>query len=158
MALPIVDVDGNLVADPELRFTPNGVPVAEFRVACGESKKDPETGKWKDGDTTFLTCVAWQKMAENVAESLQRGMPVVGKGRLKQRSYETRDGEKRTVYEVHLFWIGPNLSRVSAKINRAQRNPPAAGSGTGGFGGNMPDSDLWGARDGGGGFSDDPPF
>jgi single-strand DNA-binding protein len=125
-----ITVVGNLVADPELRFTPAGQPVATFRVASTPRLRDNASGEWKDGDSLFLTCNVWRQAAENVAESLQRGMRVIVTGRLKQRNYETKEGEKRTVYEVEVEDVGPSLKNASAKVNRASR-----GGGDGGFGG-----------------------
>jgi single-strand DNA-binding protein len=124
-----ITIVGNLVNDPELRFTPSGQPVATFRVASTPRIRDNSTGEWKDGDSLFLTCNVWRQMAENVAESLQRGTRVVVSGRLRQRNYETKEGEKRTVYEVEVDDIGPSLLRASAKVTKAQR------TGDGGFGG-----------------------
>jgi single-strand DNA-binding protein len=125
-----ITVVGNLVADPELRFTQSGQPVATFRIASTPRIRDNATNEWKDGDSLFLTCNVWRQAAENVAESLQRGMRVIVTGRLKQRNYETKEGEKRTVYEVEVDDVGPSLRNASAKVNRASR-----GSGEGGFGG-----------------------
>jgi single-strand DNA-binding protein len=125
-----ITVVGNLVADPELRFTPSGQPVATFRVASTPRIMDRQTNEWKDGDSLFLSCNVWRQAAENVAESLQRGMRVIVTGRLKQRNYETKEGEKRTVFEVEVDDVGPSLKSASAKVNRASR-----GSGEGGFGG-----------------------
>jgi single-strand DNA-binding protein len=127
-----ITIVGNLVNDPELRFTNSGQPVAQFRVASTPRIRDNQTGEWKDGDSLFLTCNVWRQMAENVAESLQRGMRVIVSGRLRQRSYETKEGEKRTVYEVEVDDIGPSLLRASAKVNRITRS---GGDGAG-FGGN----------------------
>src|ERR1700719_4612701 len=125
-----ITVVGNLVSDPELRYTPTGVAVATFRVASTPRVMDRQTNEWKDGDSLFLTCNVWRQAAENVAESLQRGMRVIVSGRLKQRSYETKEGEKRTVFEVEVEDVGPSLRNASAKVNRASR-----GSGEGGVGG-----------------------
>ena len=127
-----ITIVGNLVNDPELRFTNSGQPVAQFRVASTPRIRDTQTGEWKDGDSLFLTCNVWRQMAENVAESLQRGMRVIVNGRLRQRSYETQQGEKRTVYEVEVDDVGPSLLRASAKVNRVARS---GGDGSG-FGGN----------------------
>jgi single-strand DNA-binding protein len=124
-----ITIIGNLVADPELRFTPSGQPVAQFRVAS--TPRINVNGEWKDGDALFMTCNVWRQAAENVAESLQRGMRVILSGRLKQRSYETKEGEKRTVYEVEVDDVGPSLRNASAKVNRVQRS----GGQGGGFGG-----------------------
>src|ERR1700756_1119219 len=125
-----ITIVGNLVADPELRFTSSGQPVATFRVASTPRIRDAATNEWKDGDSLFLTCNVWRQAAENVAESLQRGMRVIVSGRLRQRQYETKEGEKRTVYEVEVDDVGPSLRNASAKVNRVSRS----GSG-GGFGG-----------------------
>src|ERR1700748_1057491 len=126
-ATPITVV-GTLVADPELRFTASGQPVASFRVASTPRIRDAQTNEWQDGESLFLTCNVWRQMAENVAESLQRGMRVIVSGRLKQRSYETREGEKRTVYEIEVDEVGPSLRNASAKVSRSSRS-----SGGGGF-------------------------
>src|SRR4249920_2661658 len=165
-----ITIAGNLVDDPELRFTPAGQPVAKFRVASTPRFRDNSTGEWKDGDSLFLTCNVWRQAAENVAESLTRGMRVIVSGRLRQRSYETKEGEKRTVYEVEVDDVGPSLRNASAKVNRASRNGAGGGqrdqggpggrSSGGGQGGG--DTDPW-ASDGGsggsgGGFTDEPPF
>jgi single-strand DNA-binding protein len=169
-----ITIAGNLVDDPELRFTPAGQPVARFRVASTPRFRDNATGEWKDGDSLFLTCNVWRQAAENVAESLQRGMRVIVSGRLRQRSYETKEGEKRTVYEVEVDDVGPSLRTASAKVNRVARSG-GSGGGYGGQGGSGPsggrpsggqgnsgghggaDSDPWTA-DGPGGYSDEPPF
>ena len=127
-----ITIAGNLVDDPELRFTPAGQPVARFRVASTPRFRDNSTGEWKDGDSLFLTCNVWRQAAENVAESLQRGMRVIVSGRLRQRSYETKEGEKRTVYEVEVDDVGPSLRNASAKVNKVARN--GSGSGPGGSG------------------------
>jgi single-strand DNA-binding protein len=130
-----ITVVGNLVADPELRFTASGQPVATFRVASTPRVMDRTTNEWKDGDSLFLTCNVWRQAAENVAESLQRGMRVIVTGRLKQRSYETKEGEKRTVFEVEVDDVGPSLRNASAKVARANRTGGAGGSSGGGYGG-----------------------
>ena len=178
-----ITIAGNLVDDPELRFTPAGQPVARFRVASTPRFRDNSTGEWKDGDSLFLTCNVWRQAAENVAESLTRGMRVIVSGRLRQRSYETKEGEKRTVYEVEVNDVGPSLRNASAKVNKVARS----GSGDGGYGGGQRgsggsggrssggqgsagggygggqgsagggDADPW-ASDGPGGYSDEPPF
>jgi single-strand DNA-binding protein len=162
-----ITIAGNLVDDPELRFTPSGQPVAKFRVASTPRFRDNSTGEWKDGDSLFLTCNVWRQAAENVAESLTRGMRVIVSGRLRQRSYETKEGEKRTVYEVEVDDVGPSLRNASAKVNRASRNgagggqrdqgggPGGRSSGSGQGGG---DADPWASDSGGGGFTDEPPF
>jgi single-strand DNA-binding protein len=145
---------GNLVEDPELRFTPAGQPVAKFRVASTPRYKDNSTGEWKDGDSLFLTCTVWRQAAENVAESLTRGMRVIVTGRLKQRSYETREGEKRTVYELEVDEVGPSLRNASAKVAKVARSGAPAAAGKPASSGN---ADPW-ASDGPGGYSDEPPF
>jgi len=172
-----ITVVGNLVADPELRFTSTGQPVATFRVASTPRLRDAASGEWKDGDSLFLTCNVWRQAAENVAESLQRGMRVIVTGRLKQRNYETKEGEKRTVYEVEVDDVGPSLRNASAKVNRASRGGGEGGFGGGGGnrgggggggsygsqapsgGGSSRNEDPWASSDaGGGGYSDEPPF
>jgi single-strand DNA-binding protein len=172
-----ITIAGNLVDDPELRFTPSGQPVAKFRVASTPRFLDKSTNEWKDGDSLFLTCNVWRQAAENVAESLTRGTRVIVSGRLRQRSYETKEGEKRTVYEVEVDDVGPSLKNASAKVNKIARNGgdggfgggsgggqrsqggsggrPSGGQGSGGGGGGG-DADPW-ASDGGS-FSDEPPF
>ena len=123
-----ITIIGNLTNDPELRFTPSGAAVASFTVASSSRVLDKQTNEWKDGDTTFLRCNVWRQYAENVAESLQRGMRVLVNGRLKQRSYETKEGEKRTVYEVEVDDVGPALRYATAKVTKVAR------AGGGGFG------------------------
>src|SRR6202165_4919558 len=118
----LITIIGNLNGDHELRFTPSGAAVASFTVASSSRVMDKQTNEWKDGDTTFLRCNVWRQYAENVAESLQRGMRVIVNGRLKQRSYETKEGEKRTVYEVEVDEVGPSLRNASAQGHRVNRN------------------------------------
>jgi single-strand DNA-binding protein len=149
-----ITVVGNLVADPELRFTASGQPVATFRIASTPRIRDNATNEWKDGDSLFLTCNVWRQAAENVAESLQRGMRVIVNGRLKQRQYETKEGEKRTVYEVEVDDVGPSLRNASAKVARANRTGGAGGSGGGGYGGGGQAS---GGGNQGGGFGGQNP-
>lgn len=171
-----ITVSGNLVADPELRFTASGQPVASFRVASTPRTRDQATGEWKDGESLFLSCSVWRQQAENVAESLQRGMRVIVTGRLRQRSYETKEGEKRTVYEIDVEDVGPSLRTASAKVTRAARTGGQGGGfgggnqGGGGYGGGgnnqgggfggpsgpQGGNDPW-ASDAGG-YSDEPPF
>jgi single-strand DNA-binding protein len=127
----VITVIGNLTGDPELRFTPSGAAVANFTIASTPRNFDKQTNEWKDGDTLFLNCSIWRQAAENVAESLQKGMRVVAQGRLKARSYETREGEKRTVMELDVEEVGPSLKYATAKVTRAARS----GGGGGGFGG-----------------------
>jgi single-strand DNA-binding protein len=182
----VITVVGNLTNDPELRFTPSGAAVAGFTVASTPRTLDRESGQWKDGDPLFLRCSVWRQYAENVAESLTKGMQVIVQGRLKQRSYETREGEKRTVVELDVDEIGPCLKFATAKVSKASR-----GSGGGGGGGDWSNSapsgggsvqrsggqqsggpantqqdDPWATSGGsggsgggwGGGYSDEPPF
>jgi single-strand DNA-binding protein len=155
-----ITIAGNLVEDPELRFTPAGQPVARFRVASTPRFRDNTSGEWKDGDSLFLTCNVWRQAAENVAESLQRGMRVIVQGRLRQRSYETREGEKRTVYEIEVDDVGPSLRNASAKVTKTTRSSggfPAAGSA--GTGSGPGQGDPWAADAGDGqGRPDEPPF
>jgi single-strand DNA-binding protein len=183
-----ITIVGNLVEDPELRFTSNGQPVASFRIASTPRWRDQQSGEWKDGESLFLTCKVWRQAAENAAESLQRGMRVIVQGRLKQRSYETREGEKRTVYEIEADEVGPSLRNATAKVNKTQRQGGGGGfgggggqgggfgggqggqgayggggggqggGGFGGGGGGGQSDDPWATGGGGGGFSDDPPF
>ena len=164
-----ITIAGNLVDDPELRFTPAGQPVARFRVASTPRFRDNSTGEWKDGDSLFLTCNVWRQAAEHVAESLTRGTRVIVSGRLRQRSYETKEGEKRTVYEVEVDDVGPSLRNASAKVNKVARNGSTqaapggpAGRPAGGQPAGVPaagggDADPW-ASDGPGGYTDEPPF
>ena len=151
----IITVVGNLTADPELRFTPSGAAVANFTVASTPRMFDRQTNEWKDGEALFLRCNIWRQAAENVAESLTRGARVVVTGRLKQRSFETKEGEKRTVFELEVDEIGPSLRYATAKVNKVSR-----GSGGGDFGGGGGGGGGYGAGrgsgGGGGGASDDP--
>src|SRR3982750_4515491 len=128
-----ITVIGNLTDDPELRFTPPGAAVAKFRIASTPRTLDRNSGEWKDGDPLFLQCNVWRQVAENVAESLQRGSRVIVSGRLRQRSYETREGEKRTVMELEVDEIGASLRYATVKVNKASRS--SGGGGGGGFGG-----------------------
>ena len=126
---------GNLTADPELRFTPSGAAVANFTVASTPRTFDRQSNEWRDGDAMFLNCAVWRQAAENVAESLQKGMRVIVQGRLKSRSYETREGEKRTVFEVDVDEIGPALRYATAKVTRTTSSGGGGGQGGGGYGG-----------------------
>ncbi len=137
----VITVVGNLVDDPELRFTPSGAAVANFRIASTPRTFDKNTNEWKDGEGLFLSCSVWRQAAENVAESLQRGMRVVVQGRLKARSYETREGEKRTVFEIDVDEVGPSLKYATAKVTKVSRsgggggyNAPSSGGGASGGG------------------------
>jgi len=158
-----VTIVGNLTADPELRFTPSGAAVANFRVASTPLVLDKATNEWKDGEPFYVSCSVWRQYAENVAESLTKGMRIVVTGRLKQRSYDTREGEKRTVVELEVDEVGPALRYATAKVNRVQRgggdfggSSGSGGSSGGGFGGgsSAPADDPWAS----GGASDEPPF
>jgi single-strand DNA-binding protein len=142
----IITVVGNLTDDPELRFTPSGAAVANFTVASTPRTFDRNSNEWVDGEAMFLRCSIWRQAAENVAESLQRGMRVVVQGRLKARSYETREGEKRTVFEIEVDEIGPSLRFATAKVNRTSRQGGGGGySGGGNQGGGQsaPQDDPW---------------
>jgi single-strand DNA-binding protein len=171
----VITVVGNLVADPELRFTPSGAAVANFRIASTPRTFDRQTNEWKDGESLFLSCSVWRDAAENVAESLTKGMRVIVQGRLTQRSYETREGEKRTVMELQVDEVGPSLRNASAKVTRAQRSGGggggfggggggyggSSGGGFGSSGGGQSNVDPWataGPASSGGSFSDEPPF
>lgn len=167
-------VVGNLVADPEMRFTPSGAAVANFRIASTPRRFNSQTNQWEDGEGLFLQCNVWRQAAENVSESLRKGMRVIVQGRLRQRSYETREGEKRTVYEVEVDEVGPSLKYATANVAKTSR--PGGNQG-GGFGGNQGggnqggysapsqqnapvDDDPWGSASQGnfGGGDSEPPF
>ena len=151
----VITLVGNLVDDPELRFTPSGAAVAKFRVASTPRFLDKTTNEWKDGEGLFLTVNCWRQMAENVAETLTRGTRVVIQGRLRQRSYETKEGEKRTVYEVEADEIAPSLRYATAKINKTSRGAgPGGGGGAGG--GSSAADDPWASSSTD--FGDEPPF
>ncbi|MCX4096397.1 single-stranded DNA-binding protein [Nocardia sp. alder85J] len=178
----VITVIGNLTADPELRFTPAGAAVANFTVASTPRVFDRQSNEWKDGEALFLRCNIWREAAENVAESLTRGMRVIVSGRLKQRSYETREGEKRSVVELEVDEVGPSLRYATAKINKTTRGGGGggggfsgggnsnSGGGGGGFGGSgggrggqSAGDDPWGSAPaagsfGGGQMDDEPPF
>jgi len=168
-----ITVIGNLTDDPELRFTPSGAAVAKFRVASTPRFMDKASGEWKDGEPLFLACTVWRQAAEHVAESLQRGARVIVSGRLRQRSYETREGEKRTVIELEVDEIGPSLRYATAKVQKMSRSGGGGGgfgggggNGQGGGGGNF--DDPWASAapapapsrsgSGGGNFDEEPPF
>ena len=174
----VITIIGNLVDDPELRFTPSGAAVANFRIASTPRTFDRQSGEWRDGETLFLSCAVWRQAAENVAESLQKGMRVVVQGRLKQRSFETREGEKRTVFELDVDEVGPSLRSATAKVTKTTRSGAGGGGygggsgGGGGYGGSQ-DNDPWASQPAGGGgqqqggndpwassggSSDEPPF
>ncbi len=168
-----ITIIGNLVSDPELRFTPSGQAVATFRVASTPRYLDKGSNEWKDGEGLFLSVNVWRQMAENCAESLSKGSRVIVSGRLKQRSYETREGEKRTVYEIEADEVGPSLRNATAKVAKTSRGggggggggyggDSGGGAGAGGPGGSAP-PDPWstgpaGGSGGSGGMSDEPPF
>jgi len=136
----VITIIGNLTNDPELRFTPSGAAVANFTVASTPRTFDRQSNEWKDGETLFMRCSVWRDAAENVAESLQRGTRVLVSGRLRSRTYDTKEGEKRTVVEMEVDEVGPSLRYATAKVAKTSR-----GGGGGGFGG--------GGGGGGGGFS-----
>ncbi|MER5727641.1 single-stranded DNA-binding protein [Streptomyces sp. NPDC002138] len=157
----VITVVGNLVDDPELRFTPSGAAVAKFRVASTPRTFDRQTNEWKDGEGLFLTCSVWRQAAENVAESLTRGMRVVVQGRLRQRSYEDREGVKRTVYELDVEEVGPSLKNATAKVTKTTGRGGQGGYGGGGGGQQGGGGGNWGGApsggpQGGGAPSDDP--
>jgi single-strand DNA-binding protein len=180
----VITVVGNLVDDPELRFTPSGAAVANFRIASTPRTFDRQTNEWKDGEALFLSCSVWRQAAENVAESLQRGMRVVVQGRLKARTFETREGERRTVFEIDVDEVGPSLKYATAKVTKTTRSGGGQGGGSYGGGGDDPwaqggsqggsqGGGSWGGQQGGGsqgggqqandpwatsGSSDEPPF
>lgn len=145
----IVTVVGNLTEDPTIRFTPQGVAVASFTVASTPRMLDKQSGSWQDGDPLFLRCNIWRQAAENVGESLTRGTRVIVTGRLRQRSYDTKEGEKRTVIELEVDEVGPSLRYATTKVNKVARS----GSGGGGFG-QAGGDDPWGS----GGSGGEPPF
>ncbi|MFB7867429.1 single-stranded DNA-binding protein [Streptomyces sp. NPDC056069] len=172
----VITVVGNLVDDPELRFTPSGAAVAKFRIASTPRAFDRQTNEWKDGEALFLSCAVWRQMAEHVAESLQKGMRVIAQGRLKQRSYEDREGVKRTVYELDVEEVGPSLRSATARVTKqgagrseyesARREQGASSAqdpwtpGTPGTGGGQAGG-SWGGGGGSwdaGGGGDEPPF
>ena len=170
-----ITVIGNLTNDPELRFTPSGSAVANFTIASTPRTFDRQSNEWKDGETLFLRAGVWKEAAENVAESLTKGMRVIVSGRLKSRSYETKEGEKRTVIELEVDEIGPSLRYATAKVNRTQRQDAAGRGGNQGAGGswggnqgptgnNLPQDDPWatpGVTNAGGwgnGPDTEPPF
>ncbi|MFC5065903.1 single-stranded DNA-binding protein [Actinomycetospora atypica] len=180
----VITVVGNLTADPELRFTPSGAAVANFTVASTPRTFDRQSGEWKDGEALFLRCNIWRQAAENVAETLTRGARVIVQGRLKQRSFETREGEKRTVIELEVDEVGPSLRYATASVTKASRSGggggggyggsndgggggySGGGGGGGGYGGGQSSGgdDPWasapaaGSSGGGGGYDDEPPF
>jgi single-strand DNA-binding protein len=164
----VITVIGNLTNDPELRFTPNGAAVASFTVASTPRTFDRQSNEWKDGDTLFLRCTVWRQAAENVAESLHKGTRVIVQGRLKQRSFETREGEKRTVVELEADEVGASLRSATAKVSKSGRSStggggsnggsgaPGSGGGSFGGGGSAPSDDPWSSSSSS--YSDEPPF
>lgn len=169
----LITLCGNLVDDPELRFTPSGAAVAKFRIASTPRSFDRQTNEWKDGESLFLTCNVWRQPAENCAETLQRGMRVIVQGRLQQRTYDTKEGEKRTVYEVEVDEVGPSLRNATAKVTKVQRQQGQGGgqqqqSGGWNQGQQRPaqqqnqqqQNNGWGSAPAqqNSGFSDEPPF
>lgn len=154
----IITVVGNLTADPELRFTPSGAAVANFTVASTPRTFDRQSQEWKDGEALFLRCSAWRQLAENVAESLSRGSRVLVQGRLTQRSWEDKDGQKRTVVEMEADEVGPSLRYATASVTKAQRSDSGYGGGGGGGrsgGGGQQQADPWATA---GAATDEPPF
>jgi single-strand DNA-binding protein len=156
----VITVVGNLTGDPELRFTPSGAAVASFTVASTPRVLDKATNEWKDGEALFLRCSVWRQYAENVAESLSKGARVIVTGRLKQRSYETREGEKRTVIELEVDEVGPALKYATAKVNKVSRGGGGFSGGDSGFGGGSSGAtdDPWAGGPAGGSGFDEPPF
>src|SRR5215207_8591915 len=152
-----ITVVGNLTDDPELRFTPSGAAVAKFRIASTPRTLDRQSGEWKDGEPLFLACNIWRDAAEHVAESLQRGARVIVTGRLRQRSYETREGEKRTVYELEVDEIGPSLRYATAKVQKMARSGGGGGGGFGASGGGAGGGNRQPSSGGGGGNNFDDP-
>ena len=154
-----VTVIGRLTNDPELRFTPSGAAVASFTVASNSRVLDKTTTEWQDGEAVYMRCSVWRQYAENVAESLTKGTHVIVSGRLRQRSYETREGEKRQVMELEVEDVGPALRFATAKVNRVARQGGAPGENTGGnSGGSAPTEDPWATGGAGGAAFDEPPF
>jgi single-strand DNA-binding protein len=151
-----ITVIGNLTDDPELRFTPSGAAVAKFRVASTPRFMDRTTNEWKDGEPLFLSCTVWRQAAEHVAESLHRGARVIVSGRLKQRTYDTREGEKRTVVELEVDEIGPSLRYATAKVQKMSRSSGGGFGASNSGGGNSGGGNSGGGNSGGGGFADDP--
>ena len=147
-----ITVVGNLTADPELRFTQSGAAVCSFTVASTPRSFDRQSGEWKDGDPLFLRCNVWRQVAENVTESLTRGSRVIVSGRLRQRSFETKDGEKRTVVELDVDEVGPSLRYATATVNRASRSGGQQPAQTG-----QQQDDPWGSAPQTGGYGE-PPF
>lgn len=154
-----VTIVGNLTNDPELRFTPSGAAVASFTVASTPRVLDKATNEWKDGEALFMRCSVWRQYAENVAESLTKGSRVIVTGRLKQRSYETREGEKRTVVEMDVDEVGPALKYATAKVNKVSRGGGDFGGGGGSSQASSGSSDdPWASGPSGGAGFDEPPF
>lgn len=154
-----VTIVGNLTDDPELRFTPSGAAVANFRIASTPRYLDRQTNEWKDGEPFFISCNIWRQAAENVAESLRRGARVIATGRLRQRSYQTREGEQRTVIELEVDEIGPSLRYATAKVQKMQRSSSGGGFGSGG--GAAGYDDPWASAapaPSAGAFDEEPPF
>jgi len=163
----IITIVGNITNDPELRFTPSGAAVANFTIASTPRTFDRQSNEWKDGETLFMRCSVWREAAENVAESLTRGTAVIAQGRLQSRSFETKEGEKRTVVEMQVDEIGPSLRRATAKVTKAQRGGGGGGfggggggfsGGSGGSGGSGSSGGGWGGGSQGGGQQVDDPW
>ena len=152
----VITVIGNLTADPELRFTPAGAPVANFTLASTPRTFDRQSGEWHDAEALFLRCTIWRQAAQNVAETLTRGMRVMVSGKLKQRSYETREGDQRTVVELEVDEVGPSLRYATAKVNKTQRGSSGGFGSSGSDSGGAPSSDdPWSSA---GPTTDEPPF
>ncbi|QQM67379.1 single-stranded DNA-binding protein [Actinomyces weissii] len=150
---PVITVVGNLVADPEMRFTPSGAAVASFRVASTPRTFNRNTNQWEDGEALFLSCSVWRDTADNVASSLKKGMRVIVQGRLTQRSYTTREGENRTVYELQVDEVGPSLRYAKAEVTRTPRAGGPGGQGGGYNGGGQGSGGFQGGYQGGGGYN-----
>ncbi len=154
----IVHLAGNLTADPEMKFLGSGAAVCSFTVASTPRTFDKGSGEWRDGDALFMRCSVWRAQAESVAESLVRGTRVMVSGRLKQRSYETKEGEKRTVVELEVDEVGPSLKYATAKVNKVSRSGGGESHGSSGTGGGAPVDDPWGSAPSGPVADDEPPF
>jgi single-strand DNA-binding protein len=154
----VVTVVGNLTNDPELRFTPSGAAVASFTIASNSRYLDKTTNEWKDADPVYMRCSVWRQYAENVAETLSKGMRVIATGRLKQRSYETREGEKRTVVEMEVDDVGPALRTATAKVNKVQRAGGGFGDSSSASSSSSQSDDPWASGSSGSAAVDEPPF
>jgi single-strand DNA-binding protein len=140
---PTTTITGNLTADPELRYTPSGQPVASFTIASTPRFPDRDTGQWKDGETWFVRCTAWGDLAENITGSLSKGAAVIAAGRLRARTWQTDDGDKRATVELTVDDIGPSLRRTIAKVTKVTRERPANGAATQANAAPSADADTW---------------